>query len=137
MVISSHVFLVNPGIFGAKVWQISGILANIINSSTSERRVVFSRGDYIKYSSRIGQIKEICLYEHIQLYPVSRRLFALVRPIRLTKERDKTLDLPLVKEYSSDILIGLPLIKPKKLYIINIGNMQEDLVLVDQSIQFL
>jgi len=119
--------MANPGIFGLKC----GILADIINSSTSERRVVFSRGDYIEYSGGMGQIKEICLYEHSQLYPVSRRLFALVRPIRLIEERDETLDLPLVKEYGSDILIGLPLIKPKKLYIIDIGNMQEDLVLVD------
>jgi hypothetical protein len=54
-----------------------------------------------------------------------------VRLIRLIEERDETLDLPLVKEYSSDILISLPLIKPKKLYIIDIGNIQEDLVLVD------
>ena len=54
-----------------------------------------------------------------------------MRPIRLTDERDEILDLPLVEEYGSDILISLPLIKPKKLYIINIGNIQEDLVLVD------
>jgi hypothetical protein len=71
------------------------------------------------------------------LEPSGRRLFALVRQIRSTKERDEVLDLPIVEAFGSDILVGLPSIKAKKLYIINVGDMEESLVWVDWSIQFL
>jgi hypothetical protein len=103
-----------------------------------ERRIVFARGDYIEYGQgSLGQIKEICLHEHTDLEPVGRRLFALVRPVQPTGERDKVLDLPIVEPAGSDVLVGLPSITAKKLYIINIGDVDECLVWVDWNIQFL
>jgi hypothetical protein len=79
----------------------------------------------------MAQIKDICVHEHTSLQPTGRRLFALVRPIRFTDERDKLLDLPIIESYGSDMLIGLPVISARKLYIINIGDVDECLVLVD------
>jgi hypothetical protein len=85
----------------------------------------------------MAQIKEICVYEYTDLEPSGRRLFALVRPIRFTDERDEVLNLPVVESFGSDMLLGLPAISPKKLYIVDIGDINECLVLVDWEIQFL
>jgi len=120
-----------------QVWRLTGILADIRYFRTSERRIVLSRGDYIEHSGGIAQIKDICVHEHTSLQPPGRRLFALVRPIRFTDERDELLDLPIVESYGSDMLIGLPAISAKKLYIVDIGDVDECLVLVDWEIQFL
>jgi hypothetical protein len=85
----------------------------------------------------MAQIKNICIYKHTSIEPAGCRLFALVRPIRLTDKRDEVLDLPIIEPYGLDMLLGLPAISPKKLYIIDIGNIDEYLVLVDWDVQFL
>ena len=77
------------------------------------------------------------MHEHTSIKPTSRRLFTLVRLIRLTNERDEVLDLPIVEPYGSDMLLGLPAISPKKLYIVDVGDVDECLVLVDWEVQFL
>jgi hypothetical protein len=64
-------------------------------------------------------------------------LFAYCQPIRLTGDRDSVLDLPLVEPYGSLMLLGLPSILGKKLYIVDVSDVDEELVLVDWSIQFL
>ena len=70
--------------------------------------------------------------------PLGRRLFALVLPVRETGERDEVLDLPIVERCGAKVLVGLPSISARKLYIINIGDVDgECLVWVDWEIQFL
>jgi hypothetical protein len=85
----------------------------------------------------MAQIKDICVHEHTSLQPAGRRLFALVRPIRFMDERDELLDLLIIEPYGLDMLIGLPVISARKLYIVDIGDVDECLVLVDWEIQFL
>jgi len=85
----------------------------------------------------MAQVKEICIHEHTSLEPPGRRLFAYCQPIRLTGDRDSVLDLPLVEPYGSLMLLGLPSVLGKKLYIVDVSDVDEELVLVDWSIQFL
>jgi hypothetical protein len=79
----------------------------------------------------MAQIKEIYIHEYTNLEPPSYRLFALVRLIRFTDKRDEVLNLLVIESFSSDMLLSLPIISPKKLYIINISNIDEYLVLVN------
>ena len=89
--------------------------------SITKRRIVFSRGDFIKYGkhNRLAKVKEICLYEHMDLSPPGRRLFVLVSPVKPTRSLNPLLRLPTV-EYSGkqDFLLGLPKIHVRKLYMI-------------------
>lgn len=82
----------------------------------------------------MAQIKEICIYKYTNLEPSGYYLFALVRLIRFMDKKDKVLNLPVIKSFSSDIFLSLPIISSKKLYIINISNIDKYLVLVNWEI---
>jgi hypothetical protein len=71
------------------------------------------------------------VHEYTSLQPTSRRLFALVRLIRFIDKRDELLDLLIIESYGLDILISLPVISTRKLYIVDIGDVDKYLVLVD------
>jgi hypothetical protein len=136
-----HAFLChrckNPPFSGFFVETLVELRLIITNFRVTERRVIVSRGDFIQHKGGMAQVKEICIHEHTSLEPPGRRLFAYCQPIRLTGERDFVLDLPLVEPYGSLMLLGLPSILGKKLYIVDVSDVDEELVLVDWSIQFL
>ena len=75
---------------------------------------------------------DICLHEHTQIELLGRRLFALILLVRETSERDEVLDLSIIERYGAKVLVGLPSISVRKLYIINISDIdREYLVWVD------
>ena len=91
-------------------------------------RFVF--GNYVQYhrsqATGIAQIDHVFVLENFE----DRHIFAILTPIRFSGHRDPILDLRIMNEGSSDILIvGLPAIDPVRLYIVPVDNVR--LVLVD------
>lgn len=87
---------------------------------SSESRFVFQTGDYVKLTDCIARLG--FLFVH-QLRSGARRVFAKVEKVERAveeAERDEILDLPLLRFNSQEVIVGLPAIKPEKLYIVQV-----------------
>jgi hypothetical protein len=96
----------------------------------SDRRITFSRGNFIEHNKGTARIDNIMVHEFLG----TRRLFATVSDIQNTFSRDYLLDLPLMELSGTTRILGLPAISPQKLYIMD---LDERLVWVDWTLQFL
>ncbi|KAI9879076.1 MAG: hypothetical protein M1830_009660 [Pleopsidium flavum] len=88
----------------------------------SQRRVVFRVGDFVQLlpshaqeSTTPLQIDNIFLHE---IGPGQRRLFLRVKPTILLSTPDTVLHCPILELLDTYLIVGLPLISPKKLYIV-------------------
>ena len=105
------------------------------NSSDScratERQYVFAMGNFIEFElDRIGHIDAIFVHELTH----ECRLFVKITEAQRTGRCNPVLNLPLLRLGGQELIIGLPLINAKKLYIVP---LDKEMVLVDWSIQYL
>ncbi|OJD23595.1 hypothetical protein ACJ73_05047 [Blastomyces percursus] len=89
-------------------------------------------GDYVYYrgSVSIGRIKQLFIHEIMR---GARRLFAYLTPVRVTDSAiDNVLQLPICDlNRSAEVIVGLPNIGIKRLYMIPYGKAEES----DQVLQ--
>lgn len=87
-------------------------------------------GGHLEFGNgRIGRLDGIFVHEVLGI----DRLFVKLTELAYTGNRDEILDLPLV-ELGEEVIIGLPAITAKRLYVID---LRDTTVLVDWSVQFL
>ena len=98
--------------------------------STSERRITLACGDVVIYREKqIGLLKHIFVHE-TNLGAEHRRLFAVITPIDDTHLLDPILQLPRLRLRASAIedeliIVGLPVIKAEKLYVIPVRTIND------------
>lgn len=104
------------------------------NFRSLERRIVFGIGDFVSFGSqqRIGRIDGIFVHELLR----KRRLFIKIREFLRTGNQDVDLGLPNLV-VGDEVIVGLPNVLSKKLYIVDVGTEQQEMILVDWEIQYL
>ncbi|KAN0083487.1 hypothetical protein V8E54_002575 [Elaphomyces granulatus] len=121
--------MVNVIEFGKVAIQWSKKLA--FTDRATERRYVFAMGNFIEFElDRIGHIDAIFVHELTH----ECRLFVKITEAQRTGRCNPVLNLPLLRLGGQELIIGLPLINAKKLYIVP---LDKEMVLVDWSIQYL
>lgn len=109
----------------------------------TEQRLIFRCGDVIQYHNQdIGRLNQVLVHELLNV----RRVFCLITKVPVTQDQtDDVLDVPLLQLSSDRLLIGLPAISGRKLYMLPVSRGSDrDLVKgddmflwVDWQIQFL
>jgi len=99
----------------------------------TERRYVFAIGSHIAFrEQQIGRIDAVFVHELNGI----RRLFVKLTELHYTGARDQVLDLPLVT-VGEELIVGLPSVAAKKLYIVDLEKKDTTVVVDWSSIQFL
>lgn len=109
----------------------------------TEQRLVFNCGDVIQYhDNKIGRLDRVVSHELMNV----RRVFCLVTEVSLTQhQRDDVLGVPLLQLSKDQVLIGLPAISGRKLYMLPVSRDSDNelikgddmLLWVNWQIQFL
>lgn len=97
-------------------------------------RYVFSRGDYIQYNGGdcFGRIDQIFTFD---VYG-DTHIFAIITPLQRTGERDRLLELEVLREMEDEpTIIGITAIEPFKPYLVDVANV--GVVNVDWSVRWL
>lgn len=90
----------------------------------SKQRLTFQRGDVIQFhDDKIGRLDHI--FTHENLY--ERRLFCIVTKATLVEDKkDDVLDMPLLKISNNQLMISLPAILGRKLYMLPVSQDGSD-----------
>lgn len=66
---------------------------------------------------------------------VHRHIFVILTELRRTGNRDALLDLKVLEDTGSPVIVGLPALEPSKLYIVSVGGVGP--VLIDWDVYYL